>query len=113
MENNEIPKKNISCKLNPFNEIDSHYDKKIKNIFDILYKNEENKRSNKNFLRMKFFANICSMFLPHISILCIGLFFMYIDQIPWCFIILFPLGIIMLWYILKKGIKYARSKKSG
>ncbi|VUZ99596.1 Plasmodium exported protein, unknown function [Plasmodium vivax] len=113
MENNETPKKNISCKLNPFNEIDSHFDKNIKNIFENIYKNENNKKSNKLFLRMKLFANVCSMFVPYILILSMGFFFMHIDKMDWSYMILFPLGIIILLYILIKGIKYARLKRKG
>ncbi|KMZ93730.1 hypothetical protein PVMG_06040 [Plasmodium vivax Mauritania I] len=113
MENNEIFKKIICCKFYPFNEIDSHFDKKIKNIFDIVYKNENNRNSNKIYLRKKLYSKICLMFLPYILILAMGFFYMYIGQMEWSSMILFPLGIIMLLYTLIKGIKYARLKKKG
>ncbi|KMZ96504.1 hypothetical protein PVNG_06579 [Plasmodium vivax North Korean] len=113
MEFNEIPEKNICCKFNPFKEIDFHFDKKIKNIFENIHKNEKNKKSNKFFLRMKLFTNICSMFVPYILILSMGIFLLHIDKMDWSYMILFPLGIIMLLYILIKGIKYARLKKKG
>ncbi|CAI7721807.1 hypothetical protein, conserved [Plasmodium vivax] len=112
LEKGKTQKDGICFLCNTFKRVDSYYGKKIRSAYGFRVENTKNgniyKLNEKNTPHTRIF----SLYLPYIILISITVLIYFIDNIEdLVFPYLFGSGLLMIFYILIKAIKYAIIQK--